>query len=469
MFDLSFSNDPRLLLPQFAPQTYGWQDFDPRDNYANNALYHGGHLVLTGSRNPYSFVNLSTPIGPNSVGVVLPRIGGDSQGTGGTQPGWTFELIVKVNSQEQWAKLLDWGNGPDADNIIFGYNANSRQLEFQVVNNALTPRGDFRLPVITQTDLGFWYHIAIVAVPISVSSFTAVYSAYVDGVLVRTMNGLLPQNVPRRSALLGRSNWEFNGDGMFAANIDAIRVYDYALSAPMIASLYALANGPGGPRPRPAVSSSSSTAAPVVRRFSSSTSAPVARKRCDPAFTTGGYEPCTCAWGGKWPSQCWCPNSDDGDYPWGCPYADATAESSSTGVAPPATTSGTSTRHHRRRGLRPHRRRRHRHVRVLQVLPPAGHHHGHPGPGTRWREGGAAVVVHGRAQQWDDQWGYEWAWGDEWERARGGAQQCGDGVGLLPVTAGHTGDQRAVAHDGGATTVREEGRVYRGEVRSPVD
>ena len=259
VFDLSFSNDPRLMLPQYAPHSYTWQDYDPTDNYANNSLYHGGHLVLSGSRNPHSFVNLSTPIGPNSVGVVLPRIGGDSQGTGGTTPGWSFEFIVKINSQEAWAKLIDWGNGPDADNIIFGYRESTRQMEFQVINNAINQ--NWNIPVIPNVVFGEWYHVAVVAVPVDVAAFTAVYYAYLNGQLIRSGSGYLPQNVPRRSALIGRSNWEFNNDGMFAANIDAIRVYDYALSGTQISALYALADGPNGAsRPGQSFSSSSSTA-----------------------------------------------------------------------------------------------------------------------------------------------------------------------------------------------------------------
>ena len=346
VFDLSFSSDPRLMLPQYAPHTYAWQSFDPADNYANNALYHGGHLVLTGSRNPFSYVNLSTPVGPSSVGVLLPRIGGDSQGTGNTLPGWSFEFIVKIANNAPWAKLIDWGNGPDADNIIFTYRADTRQMEFQVINNAIG--ANWNIPVIPQVNFGEWYHLVVVAAPINVDAYTAVYYAYVDGELIRSSQGFLPQNVPRRSALIGRSNWEANGDGMFAGSIDAIRVYDYQLSELHIRALYALANGSNGSaRPRPTFSSSSSsTAAPALRssssssRRSSSSSAPVVRKRCNSQIAFGTWEPdCRCAWGGQYPDRCWCPNDLDGYAPWGCPDADPYAESSSTATAPPATAS----------------------------------------------------------------------------------------------------------------------------------
>ena len=351
VFDLSFSHDPRVMLPQYAPHSYSWQDYDPRDNYANNSLYHGGHLVLTGSRTPHSFVNLSTPIGPNSVGVVLPRIGGDSQGTGGTTPGWTFEFIVKINSQEPWAKLIDWGNGADADNIIFGYRDVSRQMEFQIINNRINQ--NWNIPVIPNVVFGEWYHVAVVAVPVDVDAFTAIYYAYLDGQLIRTSSGYLPQNVPRRSALIGRSNWEFNNDGMFAANVDAIRVYDYALSGPQVTALYTLSNGPdGSSRPRQSFSSSSSSSSSSTarsssssssssRRSSSSSAAP-RRQYCNPYYSIGDYEPyCECAWGGFYPDQCLCPNPRDGYAPDDCPDADwQTMGSSSTGVAP--SSSGTS-------------------------------------------------------------------------------------------------------------------------------
>ena len=357
IFDLSFSADPRTMLPTPAePWTYMWQAYDPSDNYADNSLYHSGHLVLTGDRN--SYVNLSAPNGPSSVGVVLPRFGGESQGIGlysnPTQLGWSFEFIVKITARQVWAKLIDWGNGPEQDNIILGYNQDLGRLDFEVWN-PLQPAST-RFTVIPQVVFGFWYHIVVVLTPVDVSGGTATYQSYVDGRLQSTAQGNLPRSVKRNHAYLGRSNWEANGDGMFAASVDAIRVYDYALSAQNVQALYALANDPNGrPRPEPGMPSSSSSSGGRGGVSSStsarapSTSAP--QKRC-PYWADGHVEPnCECpldsAEGSYYP-YCVCPKPYDGGgqniIPYDCEWLyNGEPAPSSTGAAQSEAGMGTAT------------------------------------------------------------------------------------------------------------------------------
>ena len=354
VFDLSFSADPRTVVPSLGqPATYTWQNYDPNDNYANNALYHGGHLVLNGSRN--SFVNLSAPQGGSSVGVVLPRFGGESQGIGlytnPQQLGWSFEFIVKLTGSQTWAKLIDWGNGPGLDNIILGYRDQLQQLDFEVWN----PQRDTeptRFTVIPQVVPNFWYHIVVVLIPIDVTGGTATYQSYVDGRLTATANGWLPRSVRRNRAYIGRSNWqETNNDGMFAANVDAIRVYDYALTSANVQALYSLANDPNGtPRPEPGTmrsssSSSSSTAGStgVVRRSSSSSSSSRRVVVTCPYWAEKVGNRCYCpedASGDSYYPDCYCPAPlDDGnhwipyDCPWMYPNPDDPIEYSSTGAA----------------------------------------------------------------------------------------------------------------------------------------
>ena len=353
IFDLSFSSDPRTMVPSGGmPFTYTWQAYDPADNYANNNLYHGGHLVLTGQTN--SYVNLSAPIGPSSVGVVLPRFGGESQGIGlytnPQQLGWSFEFIVKMDRNQQWAKLIDWGNGPSSDNIILGYRENTQQLDFEVWH----PQGSdsTRFTVVRSVVFGFWYHIVVVLTPVDVAGGTATYQSYVDGRLQATGTGWLPRSVKRSRAFVGRSNWqESTGDGMFSGSVDAIRVYDYALTGENVAALYSLANDPNG-RPRPEPGQSSSSTAGTRTSSSSSSLRPSSMtssklKACQ-YWAEGRYEPnCFCPVGseGSYP-YCVCPVPYDGNgnnmVPWDCEWLyDPDYVASSTGVA--ATDSGMST------------------------------------------------------------------------------------------------------------------------------
>ena len=364
-FDLAFDSDPRWWLGGTAGQyTYGWQDFDPRDALSNQTRFHSGHLVLTGASRELSYVNLSALTGYSSIGLALPRIGGaQSSGLAGTEVGWTFELVVKLSTVGKWAKLLDWGSpaapGWPLDNIVVGYLGESSTLEFRVWNS-LKGNDASTYVNITAVQLDRWYHIVVVVQLLGDPlSYDAKYEAFVDGQLTNT-NGMAyyPQQVRRPSALLGRTNWGYSDDAPFACQLDALRVYDYAAPRYIVAELWRVASDPNAVPPSrlpsssaaPAVRASSSSAPmpamtstpvtparsstlpptvqpPVVRRSSSSTSA--APKRC-PGWALGVWEPsCRCPDYGTYPS-CWCPEPQEGMYP----YCDDEEwpVSSSTGV-----------------------------------------------------------------------------------------------------------------------------------------
>ena len=108
IFDLSFSSDPRLLLGGASgAYQYSWQEFDPTDSYANGTRYHTGHLVLDSRQR--NWVDLSSPVGPESLGLVLPRIGGRKNAISGTVMGWSFELIVKISTTASYGKVRHKG------------------------------------------------------------------------------------------------------------------------------------------------------------------------------------------------------------------------------------------------------------------------------------------------------------------------------------------------------------------------
>ena len=372
VFDLSFDADPRWLLGgTYGSYTYQWAEFDPADAFANNTRYHSGHLVLDGSSWQTSYVNLSTVVGMSTVGVQLPRIGGLSTPPTGTQNGWSFEIIVKVSTVGRWAKLIDWAKGPVTDNnldsIVVGYLDNSRTLEFRVWNSVKGVDA-YRYINITDVVLNQWYHIVVVVTSIgNYLDYNARYDAYVDGRLTATVgDGFFPQQLRRNSALLGRTNWVYSTDAPFAAKVDAIRVYDYALTLSYVRELYALAHDPSAippsrlpsstAAPQPARVSSSSTAAlrassssstagaTSVRRSSSSSSSSSPTKRC-PAWTLGGtrdYEPnCRCPDGGRYPYSCYCPDDQDGFWPY-CDDPSDWTMSSSTATAAPGTSGPSS-------------------------------------------------------------------------------------------------------------------------------
>ena len=375
VLDLSFSADPRWLMGGDINQyTYSWQEYDSTDSYSNATRSHSGHLVLTGQRN--SYVNLSEPTGHSSVGTIIPQFGGRSDGVGatGAQAGWSFEMIVKLDTVARWAKFIDFGQPADIsyrlDNVQFGYAEESRALEFRVYNAEKGVAGDQTgynsMIVVPNVELGRWYHIVVSISIESVVDFLSSWSAYVDGVRVSpAQSGMyLPRGVKRPSALIGASNW-FNSnppDSPFAAKVDALRLFDYALSSDQVYLLHDLATLSSS-TPRPLVTPNEpvcaspppyyppSTAPPVAptgRSSSSSSSSSAARppttvtsssrpvaKRCL-WYAEGTYEPnCYCIYGGSYPNFCNCPLPDEYNY---YPYCadNGWDTSSSTGTVVPA-------------------------------------------------------------------------------------------------------------------------------------
>ena len=350
VFDLAFDSDPRWWLGGTAASyTYQWQDYDPTDAFANNTKSHSGHLVLTGASRETSYVNLSALTGYSSIGVGLPRIGGgQSVAAGGTEAGWSFEIVVKLSTVGKWAKLLDWGQnaapGWNLDNIVIGYLDNSTTLEFRVWNG-LKGNDMSTFVNITAVQLNRWYHIVVVVTPVgNPLDYNARYDAWVDGQRTNSnAEAYYPRAFKRNSALLGRTNWIYSDDAPFACKLDALRVYDYALPAYAVRQLYAVAHDPQIIPPMQIstaalrVPSSSSTGAPRAssssaravtssarsstvisssarRQSSSSTSAkPVP---C-PYWARGTNQPnCRCPDLGRYPDFCQCPENEDEYYPY---------------------------------------------------------------------------------------------------------------------------------------------------------
>jgi len=272
IFDLSFSYDPRPRLGgPVSAYTYGWQEYDPADSISPDARFHQGHALLTAANR--HFINLSAPVGVNSVGVLLPSIGGRSYGSGNTKEGWSFEFVVKIDSTGRFAKLIDWGNAAGRDNIVLGFTDTSNTLRFQVFNSRKSGGGDVGMDIIKPVVLGKWYHIVITIDPTNYDTFDARWKAYVNGVPVETLAaGWIPRSIVRNSALIGKSNWL--ADSQMSMKIDAIRVYDYLVSETEAHVLYQLVHDANAiPAPRGSSSSSStgrSSSSSTARGVSSS-------------------------------------------------------------------------------------------------------------------------------------------------------------------------------------------------------
>jgi hypothetical protein len=87
---------------------------------------------------------------------------------------------------------------------------------------------------------------------------------------------LLPQSIVRSQAFIGKSTWTQDNNPYFSAKIDAIRVYDYALTVTMAGSLYRLAHDPNFiPQPPGSTGTNNPTSTPFPTASPTGTTNPV--------------------------------------------------------------------------------------------------------------------------------------------------------------------------------------------------
>lgn len=115
VFNLNLLTNPSSTVGTTA---YGWLQADPTDS-ASDQIVHQGLAILTGAST--SFINVSTAIGANSAGIVLPTLGGAGSGSGVSQ-GWSFEFVFKAGSVSNWAKLVNFGDGPGTNDWTLGWD-----------------------------------------------------------------------------------------------------------------------------------------------------------------------------------------------------------------------------------------------------------------------------------------------------------------------------------------------------------
>ena len=81
-FELNFNLDPHINFVTNSATSYSlysWLDYDPLDAPLPNTYnHHQGMVELVQSAARYEWIDLNQPTGPNSVGVAVPIVGGES-------------------------------------------------------------------------------------------------------------------------------------------------------------------------------------------------------------------------------------------------------------------------------------------------------------------------------------------------------------------------------------------------------
>ena len=260
IFNAPFAQNPTMATLVASSTNYAWVPFDVNDTPANQAL-HQGIIVLNGSAT--SYVDLTTTLGPNSIGLLLPIIGLPGSGSPGTTQGLSVEVSVKfptVNTAWWRPKVFDWGQGGGTDTFDLTFDTGSK-LALENQNNFAPANTYYLDDFLTSPQQGVWYHFVWVLSQPNLQTYTSTWTVYVNGQQAgQFANQNFPLPVTRTFAWLGGSDWN---DPNLPCMLDTVRVYDYALSAATVAKLAALKGA-----------SMSSSAAPAPVGGSSSYSRP---------------------------------------------------------------------------------------------------------------------------------------------------------------------------------------------------
>ena len=245
IFNAPFAQNPTTAPTVGSTTNYQWLAYDPTDTPANQRL-HTGLVVINGSTG--SFINLGTNAGPNSVGLVLPVIGTAGSGSGASA-GLSIEVVFKVGvlpTSTYRAKIFDWGQGASTDNFGMSFENNAAGWCLEAQNN-WTPGYTYSRWDVASTwtpQAGVWYHMVWVMTGVNTTGYTSTWTYYIQGTPVMgswasNTVGLYPLPITRPYSFLGGSDW---ADSNAAIAFDAVRVYDYALTAAQVAGLYNLYN-----------------------------------------------------------------------------------------------------------------------------------------------------------------------------------------------------------------------------------
>jgi hypothetical protein len=196
------------------------------------------------------YIDLNSNSTAQSAGATIPSLGMTTDGgnlTNGTR-GWTFETTFKAFSKTTWAKMFCIGNGAGPADILMGFNGAFNNGNFEIdftmdtatgLSGPRTNSGAGNIVVTPVINLGSWYHMVVVVQQVDAAGQYANWFAYVNGVQSGA-TGTTQFTVPdaaRPGAYLGRSC--YNPDALFNGTIDAFRIYNSALTADQVSSLYA--------------------------------------------------------------------------------------------------------------------------------------------------------------------------------------------------------------------------------------
>jgi hypothetical protein len=152
----------------------------------------------------------------------------DAYFTGGD---FTIMAWIQMKSRKQYARIIEFGNGPYSDSVAFGGGQLNTQLYFAVVLNS-SSESSLNTPTTYVIELNTWYHVA------AVLQGQKAY-IYINGIQVANGPMQRPRSILRKENYIGRSNYHYvNLDDDADAVYDDIKLFKGALKSSDIMNDY---------------------------------------------------------------------------------------------------------------------------------------------------------------------------------------------------------------------------------------
>ncbi len=132
--------------------------------------------------------------------------------------GLTISAWVNYDNFNHWSRIIDFGNGPNSDNILLANQGTSSSL-------VLSTRIGGNSSRVTADDVlvtGEWIHIAA---SIDADGIAVIYF---NGAVVASGDVHIPSTLLRTNNFIGRSNW--NNDAYFDGKMDEIALWNASLT-----------------------------------------------------------------------------------------------------------------------------------------------------------------------------------------------------------------------------------------------
>ena len=130
---------------------------------------------------------------------------------------FTISVWQRLSKLVNWARIIDFGNGPNSDSIFLASTTVGQPVMF-IYNNS---NSFTRVQTVSSLVIGNWAHVAF-----TLTGTTA--KIYLNGTFVALTPFMTPSNTLRTRNYIGRSNT--SGIGYLNADLDDLMIFNRSLS-----------------------------------------------------------------------------------------------------------------------------------------------------------------------------------------------------------------------------------------------